>query len=162
MDIIHPIQDNCFGINEPEALKAKLVEYYTYNGVSPVVELKDGFAHVHVDEELITRVNQHLDKALAMIKRGEYRKAITEYERVIHDYPMHSEAYRQLAQAKFMLKDIDGAVNYLIDALKNDPRNYWALILMGNIYAKYKNNWDIAEKNTTRPHMNIFRRISSC
>ena len=124
MDIIHPIQDNSFGINEPEALKAKLVEYYTYNGVSPVVEIKDGFAHVHVDEDLIARVNQHLDKALAMIKRGEYRKAITEYERVIHDYPMHSEAYRQLAQAKFMLKDIDGAVNYLIDALKNDPCNY--------------------------------------
>ena len=146
MDIIHPIQDNSFGINEPEALKAKLVEYYTYNGVSPVVEIKDGFAHVHVDEDLIARVNQHLDKALAMIKRGEYRKAITEYERVIHDYPMHSEAYRQLAQAKFMLKDIDGAVNYLIDALKNDPRNYWALILMGNIYAKYKNNMDVAEK----------------
>ncbi len=146
MDIIHPIQDNSFGINEPEALKAKLVEYYTYNGVSPVVEIKDGFAHVHVDEDLIARVNQHLDKALAMIKRGEYRKAITEYERVIHDYPMHSEAYRQLAQAKFMLKDIDGAVNYLIDALKNDPRNYWVLILMGNIYAKHKNNWDVAEK----------------
>ena len=117
MDIIHSIQDNSFGINEPEALKAKLIEYYTYNGVSPSVEIKDGFAHVHIDEALIARVNQHLDKALAMIKRGEYRKAITEYERVIHDYPMHSEAYRQLAQVKFMLKDFDGAVNHLIDAL---------------------------------------------
>ena len=146
MDIIHSIQDNSFGINEPEALKAKLIEYYTYNGVSPSVEIKDGFAHVHIDEALIARVNQHLDKALAMIKRGEYRKAITEYERVIHDYPMHSEAYRQLAQVKFMLKDFDGAVNHLIDALNNDPRNYWALILMGNIYAKQKNNWDVAEK----------------
>ena len=146
MDIIHSIQDNSFGIHEPEALKAKLVEYYAYNGVAPSVEIKGDFAHVHIDEDLITRVNQHLDKALAMIKRGDYRKAITEYERVIHDYPMHSEAYRQLAQVKFMLKDFDGAINHLIDALNNDPRNYWALILMGNIYAKYKNDWDVAEK----------------
>ncbi|MBR5908396.1 MAG: tetratricopeptide repeat protein, partial [Schwartzia sp.] len=146
MDIIHSIQDNSFGIHEPEALKAKLVEYYAYNGVAPSVEIKGDFAHVHINEDLITRVNRHLDKALAMIKRGDYRKAITEYERVIHDYPMHSEAYRQLAQVKFMLKDFDGAINHLIDALNNDPRNYWALILMGNIYAKYKNDWDVAEK----------------
>ena len=146
MDIIHPIHDNSFGINDPEALKAKLVEHYTYNGVAPQVEIRDGFVFIHIDESLLSSIDNHLEKALDMVKRGDYRKAMKEYESIISKYPMHSEAYRMLAQVKMTLKDIDGATNDLILALKNDPRNYWALILMGNILAKYQNNLAAGEK----------------
>ena len=34
--------------------------------------------------------------------------------------------------------DQDEAINYLIDALRWDSKNAWALLMMGNIFAKFK------------------------
>lgn len=38
------------------------------------------------------------------------------------------------------------AINYLIDALRWDSKNGWALVMMGNIFAKFKNDLQTAMK----------------
>jgi tetratricopeptide (TPR) repeat protein len=42
--------------------------------------------------------------------------------------------------------DQDEAIDYLIDALRWDAKNNYALIMTGNIFAKYKNDIDTALK----------------
>jgi Flp pilus assembly protein TadD len=42
--------------------------------------------------------------------------------------------------------DQEEAINCLIDALRWDPKNAWALVMMGNIFAKFKNDIPIAMK----------------
>ncbi len=45
-----------------------------------------------------------------------------------------------MAQAYEESGDYETAINHLIDALKWNPSNHWALILMGNIYIRYYND----------------------
>ncbi len=40
----------------------------------------------------------------------------------------------------------DEAINCLIDALRWNPKNHWALLMMGNIFAKFKNEVPTALK----------------
>ena len=40
--------------------------------------------------------------------------------------------------------DQDEAIDYLIDALRWDAKNKYALIMTGNIFAKYKNDIETA------------------
>lgn len=42
-----------------------------------------------------------------------------------------------MAQAYEETGDYETAINHLIDSLKWNPSNHWALILMGNIYIRY-------------------------
>jgi tetratricopeptide (TPR) repeat protein len=42
--------------------------------------------------------------------------------------------------------DQEEAINYLIDALRWDSKNGWALLMMGNIFAKFKNDVPTAMK----------------
>jgi hypothetical protein len=42
--------------------------------------------------------------------------------------------------------DQEEAINCLIDALRWDPKNAWALLMMGNIFAKFRNDIPIAMK----------------
>ncbi|EOZ97851.1 TPR repeat protein [Indibacter alkaliphilus LW1] len=58
-------------------------------------------------------------------------------EKLIENYPTNSEYYRNLAQTYEEEGQHEKAIDILIDALKWDPKNHWALILMGNIYARY-------------------------
>ena len=39
--------------------------------------------------------------------------------------------------------NIDKAIDIDIEALRCNPKNIWALILMGNLYSKYKDNYEI-------------------
>ncbi len=42
--------------------------------------------------------------------------------------------------------DIDKAIDINIEALRCNPQNSWALLLMGNLFSKYKRNFDVAKK----------------
>ncbi|HBQ61033.1 MAG TPA: hypothetical protein DD671_15805, partial [Balneolaceae bacterium] len=42
--------------------------------------------------------------------------------------------------------DQEEAINSLIDALKWNPKNEWALLMIGNIYARFKKDMDTALK----------------
>jgi Tfp pilus assembly protein PilF len=60
--------------------------------------------------------------------------------------PNHSELNRIKGQIESELGETDKAINSLIDALRWDPKNVYALIMMGNIFARDKNDIDTAMK----------------
>lgn len=51
-----------------------------------------------------------------------------------------------MGQAYSMTGDDDSGINYLIDALKWNPKNNYALIMIGNIFARNKNDIETAQK----------------
>ena len=59
--------------------------------------------------------------------------------------PRNAEAWRELAQVKMMLGDIDDAVDDLIECLRINPMNGPGLVLMGNILTGYKHDDKAAE-----------------
>ena len=60
--------------------------------------------------------------------------------------PGYSEAHRLLGQVLFQQGEIDKGMDEVLEALLIDPKNMWALIMMGNILANGKNNVDAADK----------------
>lgn len=67
-------------------------------------------------------------------------------QNLIEINPSLSEYHRILVQILSDEGDQDEAINCLIDALIWDSKNGWALLMMGNIYAKYKDDVPTAMK----------------
>ena len=89
-----------------------------------------------------------LQQALDLCNKNEFDKALPLLETVVKDNPQNSEAWRVLAQIHWLhLHQADKAYDELIEALKCEPRNIWALVLMGNLLTKEKN--DIEHANST-------------
>lgn len=93
-----------------------------------------------------------LQQALALCNKNDFDKALPLLETAVKDNPQNSEAWRVLAQIHWLEDgDVEKALDELIEALRCEPRNLWALILMGNLFTKAKDDPETAE--------NYYRRV---
>lgn len=77
----------------------------------------------------------------------EFDKAVTVLEEILKDNKDNSEAWRVLAQIHWNHQNLpDKAYDELIEALRCDPKNIWALILMGNLLSKEHNDKEHAKE----------------
>ena len=129
-----------------DILKEELAQYYTYGPFKPSVTIKDGWATITIDTPSI--VNQEVDyrKVVSFCEKGKFTEAKKILVPLIGKNPTNSEYHRILGQVLSEEGDQEEAINSLIDALKWDPKNGYALLMMGNIFAKYKNDVDTAMK----------------
>lgn len=65
---------------------------------------------------------------------------------LIKKNPTNSEYHRIMGQILSDEGEQDEAINSLIEALRWDSKNAWALLMMGNIFAKFKNDIPTAMK----------------
>ena len=64
--------------------------------------------------------------------------------------PGNAGAWRELAQVKMMLGDVDGAENDCIECLRIDPNNGPGLVLMGNLLTNCRHDDAAAEEYYAR------------
>ena len=138
MTIHHTLSDGMFGAKTQEELKAKAEEFLRSKGVDAHVELDgtDGISfETGVDPEDFERVSE---KAQSLCRAHQFGKAKQVLDAALALHPLHSETYRLYAQVLMEQGRPDDAVASCIDALRLDPKNEWALLLMGNLYARDK------------------------
>ena len=88
-----------------------------------------------------------LQQALDLCNKNKFDEALPILEEIVKNDPKNSEAWRTLAQLHwFHQKNPDLAYDELIEALRCDPQNIWALVLMGNILTKEKNDVEHAKQ----------------
>lgn len=88
-----------------------------------------------------------LQQAIDLCNMNEFEKALPLLEETVKDTPNESEAWRLLAQLHWNYShEPDKAYDELIEALRCNPRNIWALVLMGNLLTKEKNDVDHAKQ----------------
>lgn len=88
-----------------------------------------------------------LKQALDLCNKNEFDKALSLLEEIVKTNPQESEAWRVLAQIHWNhMHQVDKAYDELIEALKCEPRNIWALVLMGNLLTKEKNDVEHAKQ----------------
>ena len=88
-----------------------------------------------------------LQQALDLCNKNEFDKALTLLEAVVDEDPKNSEAWRVLAQIHWNhTHQVDKAYDELIESLRCNPQNIWALILMGNLLIKEKDDIEHAKK----------------
>lgn len=135
-----------FDAHTPEELKEKLIAYYTVDGYSAEVTVDGDWVKVKVDQADIEQSQKEFHEIASLCEQRHFSEAHTRLEQFLKKHSRHSEGYRILAQMEMEAGHIDKAIDINIEALKCDPCNAWALLLMGNLYSKYKNNYEIGRR----------------
>ena len=78
-----------------------------------------------------------MQQVLDLCNNSEFDKALPLLEEIVKNEPDNSEAWRVLAQIHWNHMHMpDKAYDELIEALRCEPKNIWALVLMGNLLTK--------------------------
>jgi tetratricopeptide (TPR) repeat protein len=154
MTIHHPLNDflyslfpdaGVFGQN-PERLVEHLADFYTVGPYRPIVAIKGDLVEVKLDTQAISSQQGEYNKVLKMCEAGQFQQALPRLRKLIEQNPTVSEYHRVLGQILSEMGSSDLAIDALIDALRWDPRNGYALIMLGNIYARSRNDITAANK----------------
>jgi hypothetical protein len=132
--------------DDEKLIKDTVTGYYTIENVRPDVTVKGGFIEIQIQAEEIIALKTDFKKANNLCQNGKFKEAIPILKKLIEKNPSNSEYYRTLGQAYSMTGDDEEGINYLIDALKWNPKNNYALIMIGNIFARNKNDIETAKK----------------
>ena len=145
MEITYNINDmgGVFEAHSPEELRDKLLAYYTVDGYSAEVTIDGDFVKVKVDQKDLEQSQKEFNEITALCEKRQFKEAHSRLEQFLKKHSRHSEGYRILAQMEMEAGNIDKAIDIDIEALRCNPKNIWALILMGNLYSKYKDNYEI-------------------
>ncbi|WP_299780486.1 tetratricopeptide repeat protein [uncultured Formosa sp.] len=114
-----------------------LLKYYTIDGIVPEIDISKEFATITIDIEKQILVESKYTQLINLCEKGQLEEALVSAKKLVEEHPNVSEYYRILGQIFSDLGNQDEAVNSLIDALRWNPKNEYALIMMGNIFAKF-------------------------
>lgn len=113
------------------------------DGYSAEVTIDGDFVKVKVDQKDLELSQKEFNEITALCEKRQFKEAHSRLEQFLKKHSRHSEGYRILAQMEMEAGNIDKAIDIDIEALRCNPKNIWALILMGNLYSKYKDNYEI-------------------
>lgn len=137
---LFPVSSN----DDVEELKNKIKDFYTIDGIEPKVKLNDNEVEISIDTALITKNESSFNRLIDLAQSGNYSKAKDYARKLIEESPQVSEYHRILGQIYSDEGNNDEAVNSLIDSLRWNPNNEYALLMMGNVFARGKNDIDTA------------------
>ncbi|WP_052016927.1 tetratricopeptide repeat protein, partial [Arcticibacter svalbardensis] len=151
MTIIHPLESLLYDLfpdtfGDDQKLKDAAQRYYSVGPYNPKVTILNGNLVVEIDDDTIIQQKGRYDKLTALCERGHFTQAKRDVTELIKDSPQISEYHRILGQILSEEGDQEGAIDALIDALRWNPKNEWGLLMMGNIFAKYKKDLETALK----------------
>jgi tetratricopeptide (TPR) repeat protein len=101
------------------------------------------------------------EKAVSLYKQGQYREAIAEFERVIAEYPDHSDSWKFIGLSWFQMKEHERAIEPLGKALelkrresRNDPELIRTLGQAHLALSRYEQSLEYLE-TITRLEVNV-------
>jgi len=152
MQIIHKIDNFLYTIfpsviqGDQQSLLNAIQDFYTYGPYKPKVTIDNDFVSIEIDTPTILTQDLDYQKVIAFCEKGKYADAKPILKKLIEKNPAISEYHRIMGQILSDEGDQEEAINCLIDALRWDSKNGWALLMMGNIFAKFKDDVPTAMK----------------
>ena len=146
MQIIHKIDDFLYAIfpelrgGGKSLLVNKLEDYYSFGPYKPTVTITEDWVTIEIDTSTIISQEADYRKTVTLCEKGKYAEAKPILKKLIERNPTNSEYHRIMGQILSDEGDPEEAINSLIDALRWNPKNGYALLMMGNIFAKSKND----------------------
>lgn len=125
-------------------LKNNLKEYYTLGPFEPIIEISENEIQITINTDKYLEDKKEYHKLISLCEKGVYSEAIPLAKQLIKKSPNVSEYHRILGQILSEQGDQEEAINCLIDALRWNPANKFALLMMGNIFAKFKKDHNTA------------------
>ena len=146
MQITHKIDDFLYAIfpelrgGGKSLLVNKLGDYYSFGPYKPTVTITEDWVTIDIDTSTIISQEADYRKTVALCEKGKYAEAKPILKKLIEKNPTNSEYHRIMGQILSDEGDPEEAINSLIDALRWNPKNGYALLMMGNLFAKSKND----------------------
>jgi len=131
---------------DKEKLEILIKDYYQYQGNKPTVFFSDQQIEITIHTDKIQNSDNDFRRLTSLCEKGNFKDAKSLVIELIQKDPTNSEYYRIYGQILSDEGNIQEAINQLIDALCWDPNNKWALIMMGNIFARNKDDIQTAIK----------------
>lgn len=144
MRIIHKIDDflnTIFpNIKDNSQIISVLEEFYSFGIFKPKVEIDNEFVIVDIDITSINLQENDFRKVISFCENKKFAEAKPLLLNLIKQNPTNSEYHRIIGQIYSDEGNQNEAINSLIDALRWDSKNSYALVMMGNIFAKFNND----------------------
>jgi Tfp pilus assembly protein PilF len=150
MRIIHKLDDfltYLFPNNKDEnQIISSMEEFYSYGTYKPKVTIENGFVIVDIDITGISNQENDFRKVISYCENEKFAEAKPILINLLENNPTNSEYHRILGQILSDEGETEEAINSLIYALRWDSKNAYALVMMGNIFARSKNDIETAMK----------------
>lgn len=151
MKIFHLINNfiyKLFNVEEGESneLLKKVQKYYSINGMIPNVSISDNILIIDIDNNQKTINQNSFNSLIKYCENKQFDKAYPLACELALQNPTNSEIFRIKGQLESDMGHTDKAIDSLIDSLRWDSKNTYALIMMGNIFARDKNDIETAMK----------------
>ena len=134
---------------DSDGLRAKLADFYGF--------LPDS-AEMRVDQDVVVlswpdattsnkaEAERLAQKAAQRAQRGEHAKARDILKAALALDPSLGDARRDLAMVCVEMGEMDEAKNHLIEVLKLNPSDAWALVILANNYVREDEDFDTAKR----------------
>lgn len=151
MQITHKLNSflySLFNIREGETdrLISELQKFYTLNAVVPIIKHENDFISVSVDIDEINLNGQKYNQLIFLCENRKFSDAYPIAVELCKVNATNSDLFRIKGQIESELGKVEKSIDSLIDALRWDPENVYALIMMGNIFARDKSDVETAMK----------------
>jgi Flp pilus assembly protein TadD len=150
MQIIHKIDAFLNAIfpeiTDNSTIVVVLTNFYSFGSFKPSVRIEDDFVVVDLDIKSISYQENNFRNVITLCENNNFSEAKPVLLELIKKNPTNSEYHRILGQILSEQGDQDEAINALIDALRWNSSNGWALMMMGNIFARHKKDVTTALK----------------
>lgn len=152
MQIIHKIDNFFFTLfphltaDNKALIVATMQKQYTYGPFVPKVTIEDDIVIIDLDTATILSQDADYDRVVTLCETGKFDQAKPTLEKLIATNPTNSEFHRILGQIHSEQGHQDEAIDALIDSLRWNSTNGWALLMMGNIFARHKKDISTALK----------------
>ena len=126
-----------------ELIEEKLKSFFKIASAEPKISFEGEYIKIELNQSFLKQ-EKEFNNAILYCEQGNYSKAKPILLDLIKQNPANSECHRILGQIHFDEQDFELAMNYLIDALRWNPKNTSALIMMGNTLVKHKRDIETA------------------
>ena len=116
-------------------IKKRFEEYYSKDNIKAEVD-------IHGDSVVISfqRIEYPTQEEMDLVKKYANEWKFTEVRVLLNwllrEYPLYSDLYRLYGQSYYNEWDDSNAMKWILEALKYDPKDVWALLLLWNMYYK--------------------------
>ncbi|MCG9874536.1 MAG: tetratricopeptide repeat protein [Leptospiraceae bacterium] len=150
MEIIHQLDDLFYSLfpdltkGDTKSIKQAMARYYSTPFFQPDVSVENDRVIIHIYTDQLESLEMDYKRAIALCDSGKFNDAKILLASLIEKNPTNSDFYRILGQIHSEEGDQDAAINHLIEALKWNNQNTYALTMMGNILFLHKEDPDTA------------------
>jgi len=134
---------------DSDGLRAKLADFYGFLPDSAEVVIDNDAVVLSWPDTSSTNkaeAERLAQKAAQRAKRGEHGKARDILKAALELDPSLTDARRDLAMVCVEMGEMDEAKNHLIEVLKLNPNDAWALVILANNYVREDEDFDTAKR----------------